>query len=57
MSELWMESLYAKSPDCRDLFYFDQLRQALVIDDPQLAFYLKQVHFPTLAKKVGKVST
>jgi hypothetical protein len=57
MDELWMENLYAKSPNCRDLFYFDQLGQALVIDDPQLAFYLKQVHFPTLSKKIGKVST
>lgn len=57
MDELWMEKLYAKCPVCTNLLYFDQLPQALVIDDPQLAFYLKQVRFSTLAKKVGKMST
>jgi hypothetical protein len=57
IDEIWMEKLYVKCPACTNLFYFDQLRKALVIDDPQLAFYLKQVRFSTLAKKNGKVST
>ena len=57
MDELWIERLYAKCPVCINLLYFDQIRQALVIDDPQLAFYLKQVRFSILAKKVGKSST
>ena len=57
MDELWMEKLYVKCPSCTNLFYFDPLRRALVIDDPQLTFYLKQVRFSTLAKKMGKAST
>ena len=55
--EDWMGKLYTTYPDSANHLYFDQMRHALVIDDPQLAFYLKKVHFSTLAKEVGKVST
>jgi hypothetical protein len=55
--ECWMEKLYKACPDCVNHLFFDQIRQALVIDDPQLAFYLRKVRFSTLAKEVGKVST
>ena len=57
IKECWMERLYKECPNCVNLLFFDQLRQALVIDDPQLAFYLKKIHFPTLAKEAGKVPT
>lgn len=55
--ELWMERLYKNCPDSANHLFFDQIRQALVIDDPQLAFYLKKVSFSILAKEVGKVPT
>lgn len=55
--ESWMERLYKACSDCANLLFFDQIRQTIVIDDPQLAFYLKKVRFSTLAKEVGKVST
>lgn len=55
--EDWIGKLYMMYPDSVNHLYFDQMRQSLVIDDPQLAFYLKKVHFSTLAKEVGKVST
>jgi adenylate kinase family enzyme len=55
--EHWMEKLYNEHPDISHHLFFDQVRQTLVIDDPQLAFYLKKVRFSTLAKEVGKAST
>ncbi len=57
IKESWMENLYNAYPDCASHLFFDQIGQALVIDDPQLAFYLKKVRFSNLAKEVGKVST
>src|SRR5262249_1541025 len=39
------------------LFFFDHSIQTIVIDDPQLVFYLKQLRFSTLAKEAGKIAT
>jgi hypothetical protein len=57
IDELWMQKLYESYPACMNFLYFDPLRQALIIEDPQLAFYLEQVSFSTLARKIGKVTT
>ncbi len=57
IKEDWMERLYKACPDCASHLFYDQVGQALVIDDPQLGFYLKKVGFSILAKEVGKVST
>jgi tetratricopeptide (TPR) repeat protein len=56
IQERWMEKLYKTCLDSANHFFFDPIGHALVIDDPQLAFYLKNVSFPTLARKVGKES-
>ena len=52
----WMDSLYHSWPASANLLFFDQLSQALIIDDPQMAFYLKKISFSTLAKQVGKIA-
>lgn len=57
LAKHWMEQLYREYPGCEQHFFFDRSIQALVIDDPQLAFYLKQLRFSTLAKEAGKIAT
>src|SRR5947209_15545576 len=54
VNEEWMNKLFREYPTSTNHFFFDRLVQALVIDDPQLAFYLKKLHFSTLAREVGK---
>lgn len=56
VTEHWMEQLYQECPDCEQHFFFDPYMQILVIDDPQLAFYLRQLRFSTLAKEAGKIA-
>lgn len=56
LTEHWMEQLYRECPECEQYFFFDTVAQALVIDDPQLVFYLKQYRFTALAKEAGKIS-
>ena len=53
--ECWMDKLHTTYPDSLHLLFFDAVRQALVIDDPQLAFYLKKVRFSALAKAASKI--
>jgi nucleoside phosphorylase len=57
LTEDWMGQLYREYPECQQHFFFDNSIQALVIDDPQLVFYLRQLRFSTLAKEAGKVAT
>ncbi len=57
VDEHWMEKLYQACPEAEDHFFFDQVRQALVIDDPQLAFYLRKIPFSSLAREAGKIET
>ena len=54
--ERWIEKLYQAYPDATNHLFFDAIRQALVIDDPQLAFYLKKTAFSSLAREVGKIA-
>jgi TIR domain len=56
LTEHWMEQLYREYPNCEQHFFFDRTTQVLVIDDPQLIFYLKQLRFSMLAKEAGKVA-
>jgi hypothetical protein len=54
ITEKWMEKLYILYPASENYLSFDPGRQALVIDDPQLDFYLKQVRLASLARESGK---
>src|SRR5260370_6281432 len=49
-----MNKLYSEYFDCANLLFFDQTARALVIDDTQLAFYLKKVQFSMLSREAGK---
>jgi hypothetical protein len=54
LTEGWMNKLYSEYPACANHLFFDQTAQAIVIDDPQFAFYLKKIRLSTLSKEVGK---
>ncbi|QBD75912.1 TIR domain-containing protein [Ktedonosporobacter rubrisoli] len=54
LNERWMDRLYRDCPACANHLFFDELAQMLVIDDPQLAFYLKQQSLTALAREAGK---
>jgi hypothetical protein len=51
-----MKKMYELYPESENHLSFDSGRQALVIDDPQLDFYLKQVRLASLAHEAGKTS-
>lgn len=53
--EKWLEKLYNTYSEAEKHLSFDLGRQALVIDDPQLDFYLKQIRLVNLAREVGKI--
>jgi TIR domain len=52
----WMKKLYSEYPESKNYLFFNPTTHALIIDDPQLIFYLKKISFPVLAKEVGKVA-
>jgi tetratricopeptide (TPR) repeat protein len=56
-NEHWMNKLYNEYSSCMQHFFFDQDIQILVIDDPQLLFYLQRLRFSILTKAVGKIPT
>src|SRR5260370_19100989 len=49
-----MNKLYSEYSACANHLFFDQTARALVIDDPQLAFYLKKIQFSMLSREAGK---
>jgi TIR domain len=55
IEEKWLEKLYKTCPEAENYLFYDSGRQALVIDDPQLDFYLKEVRLTNLAREVGKM--
>ena len=57
ISERWMDKLYKEYPYYGNHLFFDQVVEALVIDDPQLTFYLKKLNLSSLAREVGKTAT
>ncbi|HEU5377748.1 MAG TPA: TIR domain-containing protein [Ktedonobacteraceae bacterium] len=54
ITEKWIDRLYRVYPEAENHLSFDIGRQILIIDDPQLDFYLKQVRLASLAREVGK---
>jgi hypothetical protein len=54
LNEDWMNKLYSEYSACAHHLFFDQTARALVIDDPQLAFYLKKIQFSLLSREAGK---
>ncbi len=55
ISERWMDKLCKEYPKCMNHLFFDQLSHALVVDDPQLTFYLDKMQPAKIAKEAGKV--
>lgn len=51
-----MRQLYNIYPESKNYLFFNPATHALIIDDPQLTFYLKKTSFPALAKEVGKIT-
>jgi len=52
--ERLIENLVDSSPTCKSFIYFDRITTELVIDDPQLTFYLNFTSEKQIAKLVGK---
>lgn len=53
----WMSRLYENHPDSRNHLYFNGQYSTLVVDDPQLTFYLSRLPLSQLAREVGKAPT
>ncbi|GAC1673460.1 MAG: hypothetical protein PVS3B1_13380 [Ktedonobacteraceae bacterium] len=53
----WMDTHYKEHPQLLNFLFFDPTTHTLVIDDPQLIFYLTQLSFEALARDVGKIDT
>lgn len=54
MRDCWMDKFYEKHPEAINYLFFDTLSQKIIIDDPQLFFYLKHRDLSALAQEVGK---
>jgi hypothetical protein len=52
--ECWIDKFYEQHPEAINYLFFDPRSQKLIIDDPQLFFYLKHGDLPALAQQVGK---
>jgi hypothetical protein len=50
----WMQKLFREAPDVDKCLFFDASAMALVVEDPQLAFYLSRTHFGNIARSAGK---
>jgi hypothetical protein len=55
LDENQIEKLYTDYPQCENHLFYDRAIPALVIDDPQLTFYLSHISSVDLAKQTGKV--
>lgn len=54
LDERWIDKLYSVYPESINYFFFDQEAQNLVIEDPQLTFYLKKQRLSSLSREAGK---
>lgn len=54
LSDNYMDKLYNKYPQTNNHLLFDPSTPALIIDDPQLTFYLLQTSTSQLVRTVGK---
>jgi hypothetical protein len=52
--DCWMDKFYASHPEAVNYLFFDIKSHKLIIDDPQLFFYLKHRDLSALAQEVGK---
>ena len=60
INERWIETFYQKHPDNSLQLFFDPISSALVVDDPQLLFYLNyfaRTGMSQLAREVGKAAS
>ena len=55
MSNGYMESLYSDCPESEAYLLYDKKLAAIIIDDPQLTFYLANMPIDRLALISGKV--
>lgn len=55
ISERWMDKLCKEYSECMNHLFFDPISHALVVDDPQLTFYLDKMQPTKMAKEAGKV--
>lgn len=53
-SEKLIQSLIQAKPSCKSFLYFDEITTELVIDDPQLIFYINYTSENQIAELVGK---
>jgi TIR domain-containing protein len=54
VQDRYMDSLYNKIPNSSNYLFFDESIPALIIDDPQLSFYLLQTPTSRLLRNTGK---
>jgi adenylate kinase len=52
----WIYDFFREDPKSKNLFFFNKINNTLIIDNPLLAFYLKELHYTDLAKELGKVA-
>jgi predicted nucleotide-binding protein len=55
VSEKWIDKLQKDYSQYTDHLFFDQSMQALVIEDPQLTFYLSKMQFPSQTQEESKI--
>lgn len=52
----WMDELHSRCPGADRFLFLDKTRRTIIVDDPQLVFYLRKLPFSRLAKEAGKDS-
>ncbi|HEU5377749.1 MAG TPA: TIR domain-containing protein [Ktedonobacteraceae bacterium] len=52
--ESWMDHFIENHPEAVNYLFFEKASQTLIINDPQLSFYLKHKDLPALAHETGK---
>jgi hypothetical protein len=55
INESWMENLKKDYPRIREVLFYHSIGHVLVVEDPQLIFYLRRISFSQLAKAAGKI--
>jgi hypothetical protein len=55
IGECWIDRFHERHPEAVNYLFFERPSQKLIIDDPQLSFYLKYKDLSTIAQEVGKI--
>lgn len=50
-----MTQLYQECPECENHLFYDRQVPAIIADDPQLTFFLRNTSFSLLSQEVGKI--